>query len=45
MAILWPFEIYAPKKKLPYPLKDNQFNICKAFNQNVQHPHATIVTH
>jgi hypothetical protein len=33
------------KKKLPYLLRDNQFNICKAFNQNVQYPHATTITH
>jgi hypothetical protein len=25
--------------------RDNQFNICRVFNQNVQYPHATLVTH
>ncbi len=24
---------------IPYPLRDNQLDICRAFNQNVQYPH------
>ncbi len=30
--------IYA-RKTNPYPLGDNQLNICKAFNLDVQYPH------
>jgi hypothetical protein len=28
------------KKTNPHPLGDNQLNICRAFNLNVQYPHA-----
>ncbi len=27
------------KKTNPYPLRDNQLNICRAFNLDVQYPH------
>jgi hypothetical protein len=28
------------KKINPYPLRDNELNICSAFNLDVQYPHA-----
>jgi hypothetical protein len=28
------------KKTNPYPLGDNQLNICRVFNLDVQYPHA-----
>jgi hypothetical protein len=43
LAILWPSRFL--KKKLPFHPKENQFNIHKAFNQNVQYPHAIVETH
>jgi hypothetical protein len=43
MAMLWPSNL--KQKKLPFPSKENQFNIHMDFNQNMQYPHAIVKTH
>jgi hypothetical protein len=39
-TILWLFIFTQKINKNPYPPGDNQLNICRVFNLDVQYPHA-----
>ncbi len=43
MAMFWPSNLM--HKKLPFPSKENQFNIHMDFSQNVQYPYVIVKTH